>query len=919
MPLNAGDKLGGYEIIGLIGKGGMGEVYRARDTKLKRQVALKVLPNAFARDPERLHRFQREAELLASLNHPNIAAIYGFEESGGIHALVMELVEGQTLSIPLPIDTALAYAKQIAEALEYAHEKGVIHRDLKPANVKITAEGVVKLLDFGLAKAIEDPLAQSDDPSNSPTVTLGATNAGVIMGTAAYMPPEQAKGKAADRRADIWSFGVVLYETLSGKRAFPGDSVQEILAGVIKVDPDWTALPSATPPAIRALIQRCLKKERKQRLQAIGDARITIEEVLNGDAGSEAPASITQTNAPRTAARSRYGSLGWIAAGLLLVAIAAAGFVYLRETSPTAIAEPVRLSFSIPEKASFTTAGGALAVSPDGRRVLFTAADENGVRRIYVRVLDTQESHPLEGTEGVVGVPFWSTDSKTIGFGDGMKLKKIDAAGGPPQVVCNSPGLVGGGYFTADGHTIVFGTAAGGDDGIFQVPAGGGTRSTLTLLDRSGRKEVFHAHPSPLPDGKHFLYVRAATGDEGGIYVGSLDAKPEQQESQRLLADQTSPVYASAGGGGKGYLLFRRDETLLAQPFDPDARKLTGDAMPIAEQIATLGRFGAFSVSTNGVLAYRTAGSLTTQIAWVDRHGQVSGIVDSTTSPSRFNAVSLSPDGTKVVAARQADQGNPYSLDLWMIDLVRSGSSRFTFDPAAEENAVWSPDGRRVAFVSNRTGIFDLYVEASDGTGAEQLLLKSSTNKATFSWSRDGHYLLYANHDPKTKSDLWALPVTPQGTSNGSPAPVIQGPFNEYQGRISPDGIWVAYSSDESGRGEIYVQPFLPSSGGGGRWMVSNGGGGAPRWRSDGRELFYMSDDRTVMAVDISPGSGFQASVPKKLFDAPPVAGPGGGVLTDRWDVSADGQRFLMIINPPGDAVSSSINVVLNWQGALKK
>jgi Tol biopolymer transport system component len=925
MPLPNGERLGTYEIVALIGKGGMGEVYRARDTRLKREVAIKVLPNAFARDPDRLHRFKREAEVLASLNHPNIAAIYGVEESNGLYALVMELVEGETLSSPLAVDTALGYAKQIADALEYAHEKGVMHRDLKPANIKVTPEGRVKLLDFGLAKAIEDPAAQTGDPSHSPTLTLGATQGGAIMGTAAYMPPEQATGKPADRRADIWSFGAVLYEMLTGKRAFAGESVTEILGAVLHVEPDWNALPQQTPVSVTRLIQRCLKKDRKQRLQAIGDARITIEEVLSGDiASSTITGSITQSNIPQPASpaaaapRSRFRVIGGIAAGVLV--LVAVGVVYFRDTPPAAIAEPIRLSFSIPQEASFPAAAGAIAVSPDGRRILFTAAGSDGVRRIYARSLETQESRVLIGTEGVVGVPFWSSDSKTIGFGDGMKLKKIDAAGGPPQVVCDSPGLVGGGYFTADGRTMIFGTAGApgaGDGGIYQVPSGGGTRSALTRLDRAVKKEGFHSHPSPLPNGKHFVYVRAATGDEGGIYAGSIDATPEQQESQRLLGDQASPVYVPGANGARGYLVFRRDGTLLAQPFDPGSRKLTGDPSPIAEQIATMGRFGVFAVSTNGVMAYRTSASLTTQIVWVDRQGAVKGVVDSTTSPSMYSQVAISPEGNRVVATRAADQGNPFSLDLWMIDLTRSGSSRFTFDPARDNFAVWSPDGRRVVFTSSRSGLSDMYMKSSDGTGAEELLLKSGAAKSPSSWSRDGRYLLYSVEDPKTKDDLWALPLTPEGSTNGEPIPVVQGPFNENQGRISPDGRWVAYTSDESGRPEVFVQPFHPSSHDGGRWMVSSGGGFQPRWSRDGKELFYLSDNQAVMAVTISGGTAFEATVPKKLFDSRVLLDVRYAVQTG-WDISPDG-RFLMIVNPPGDAVSSSINVVLNWPGLLKR
>jgi len=920
MALQPGGRLGAYEIVDLIGKGGMGEVYRAKDTKLKRQVALKVLPAALSRDPERIARFHREAEVLASLNHPNIAALYGLEESDGMYALVMELVEGEDLKSPQPVSTALDYAKQIADALEYAHEMGVMHRDLKPANIKVTPEGRVKLLDFGLAKAIEDPVPHPGDPELSPTLALGATKAGMILGTAAYMSPEQASGNPADRRADIFSFGAVFYEMLAGKRAFTGTSVSDILATVLKVDPDWTLLPADTPPGILKLIQRCLRKERRQRLQAIGDARFTIEEVIAGGAGVDSSISASAVSSAATAAAqapSRSGHLGWIGAGVVLLAAVVAGFLYFRQQPPV-VGEPVRLAFSIPEKTAFTGGGGTLAVSPDGRRVLFTAVTEDGARRIYVRTLDTQESRAVMGTEDVLGVPFWSTDSKTIGFGDGAKLKKIDATGGPAQVVCDSPGLVGGGYWTADGGTIIFGTAGGNGSGpIFRVPTGGGTRAALTTVDRS-RKETFHAHPSPLPDGKRFLYVRSsADNDGGGIYVGSIDAKPDQQESKRLLADQASPVYVPATGRGNGYLLFRRDGTLLAQPFDADDLKLAGDATPIAEQIASSGRFGVFAVSNTGVLAYRTAASLTTQITWLDRQGKVARVVDSTTSPSFYAQIALSPDGSKVVAARSADIGNPSAVDLWMIDLARSGTGRFTFDPTTESNPRWSHDGGRIAFSSNRNGTFDLYWKASNGTGSEELLLKSGTPKRVADWSPDGRFLLYQNEDPKTKGDLWVLPITPQGPG-GAPMPVVQGEFNEGQGQFSPDGRWIAYVSDESGKFEIYVQPFPLNSGGGGRWMVSSGGGAEPHWRRDGKALYYLgTSGRTLMETEIASGPVFKAGVPHALFDAPLAVA--GNLNASRWDIAPDGQRFLTITNPPGDAVSSSINMVLNWQAGLKK
>jgi Tol biopolymer transport system component len=571
----------------------------------------------------------------------------------------------------------------------------------------------------------------------------------------------------------------------------------------------------------------------------------------------------------------------------------------------------VRFTFSLPEKVAFTSATGAVAVSPDGQRVLYTAAGADGVRRIFVRSLDSLESRALAGTDGVTGVPFWSADSRMIGFGDGTKLKKIDASGGPPQTVCDSSGLVGGGYWTT-ANLIIFGTAGGSasENGIYQVPAGGGMRSALTRLDQS-RREIFHAHPSPLPDGKHFLYVRSATGDEGGIYAGSLDTKPEEQESTRLLADQASPVYVAASSGRTGYLLFRRDGTLLAQPFDANSLKPAGNPVPIAEQIASLGRFGVFTVSGNGLLVYRTGASVTTSLAWFDRQGK---ILSSAATGSLNTQVAVSPDGNRVATAIQADLANPSSVDIWLMDVARSSNTRFTFDPASDSYPVWSPDGSRIAFSSTRGGVQDLYLKASNGTGSEEILLKSATSKIASHWSRDGRFLLYADTNPKTKSDLWVLPLT----GDRAPIPFLQTEFNESQGQFSPDGKWIAYVSDESGRPEIYVQPFPPSSGGGGRWMVSNGGGTQPRWRPDGKELFYLASDRTVMAAEVTPGPAFQAGVPKALFDGPVLTGIGNAPST-RWDVAAGGQRFLMVTNPQTDSASGSINLVLNWEAGLKK
>jgi Tol biopolymer transport system component/predicted Ser/Thr protein kinase len=894
MPLATGTRLGPYDIVAPIGKGGMGEVYRARDTRLKREVALKVLPDAFARDPDRMVRFRREATVLASLNHPHIAALYGLEEN----TLVMELVEGETLSGPLPIDTALDYARQIAEALEYAHEKGIVHRDLKPANVKIAAEGVVKVLDFGLAKVIEDP-GPPDEAGDSPTITLGSTRVGAIMGTAAYMSPEQASGKTADRRADIWSFGAVLFEMLTGRQAFAGESVADTLASVLKVEPDWDALPKGTPASIRRLVRRCLTKDRKQRLQAIGEARLALENPGGTEEHAQAKAHAT------------FSWLPWALAALFIVATSLLSFRHFREAPP--VAEVVRFQIPAPGKTSFTL--GAY-VSPDGRRIAFPAA-ENGRIVLRIQSLDSLESRPLAGTEGVIGQVFWSPDSRFIAFSAPGKLKKVEASGGSPQTVCDIPmaAWYGGGW-SRDG-VIDFGTIRG--QGLMRVSAAGGAASPLTLLDLS-RGEIFHTDPSFLPDGRHFVYQRYSSAEEkSGIYLGSLDAKPEQQGSKRLVATLSSVAYAPSSDPALGYLLFVREGSLMAQAFDARRLELAGEAVPIAEDLPDFGR-PQFSVSTTGVLAYRTGGETfpTTQLTWFDRAGKSLGTVGE---PGQYNTVALSLDGTHVAVSRTDPQavggggrGTRGNTDIWLHEFARDTSTRLTFDPGMDWMASWSPDGSRIVFASARDGSMNLYQKVSSGAGNEEALLKSNETKFPYDWSQDGRFLLYAVS--AQRHSLWVLPLT---GDDHKPIPYLQAESNASQARFSADSRWVAYMSDESGKREVYVRPFPAASGG--KWMVSRGGGVQPHWRRDGKELFYISADSKLMSVEVTAGSGtFQAGIPKALFAAP-IWGGGVNNNVTRYDVTADGKKFLINSLPrEGTAAPPSpITVVLNWQTGLKK
>jgi serine/threonine protein kinase len=870
LSVTIGTKLGPYEITAPIGAGGMGEVYRARDMKLKRDVALKVLPEAFAGDSGRMLRFQREAEVLASLNHPNIAHIYGVEE----RALVMELVEGQTLSGPLPIETALQYARQIAEALEYAHERGVIHRDLKPANIKVTTEGTVKLLDFGLAKATEDPASANEDLSNSPTLTLGATNVGVIMGTAAYMSPEQASGKTVDKRADIWSFGAVLYEMLAGKKAFEGESISDTLATVMKLEPDWSALPQDAPASVHKLVRRCLMKDRKQRLQAIGEARI----VLENPGGTEVA---VQAESPR------HPTIPWVIVSIVTLALAALSFVHFREPAPAA-PQVIEYTIDAPTKTSITN----FAVSPDGRYVAMTATGERGAQ-MWVRPLDSLQAQAIPGTEGA-SFPFWSPDGRQIGFFAGGRLKKISVDGGPPQTICDAG--AGGGTWNSEG-IIVFGSLSG----LSRVLAGGGVPSKVT--------EVEGVFPTFLPDGRRFLYDVPAS-KEPGVYIGSLDARPGSQ-GRRITADLSNAQYVPPSEGSPhGYILFVRERTLMAQPVVPNSMQPAGDVFPVVEQVSLLpGRvFYQYSISRNGILLHQTASALR-QHAMFDRSGKQLSMVGRPVST--LGHVALAPDEKRMVSER-AVGGNS---DLWITELERGTESRFTFNSSANVVPVWSPDGNYVAFTSNRGGSFDLYRKAANQAGEDELLLRSEFVKIPTDWSRDGQFIIFVQNSPGTNRDLFALPLS----GDKKPILLLHSEFNEVQGTVSPDGRWLAYASDESGSYEIYVQPFGPTSSkpSNEKSQISIGGGRDPHWRGDGRELFYLKPNRKMMAVAVkTDGESFVRSTPQPLFDVRfPVEDTGGS----RYAVSADGKRFLMAADPETSSESPPLHVTVNWLAGLKR
>ena len=894
MALTSGTHLGPYEILSAIGAGGMGEVYRARDPKLGRDVAIKVLPEAFARDAERMARFQREAKVLASLNHPNIATIHGLEDSGETHALVMELVEGPTLADrikagPIPVDEAVRIAKQIADALEYAHERGIIHRDLKPANVKVTNDDAVKVLDFGLAKALEgDP--SSIDISTSPTISRMATQQGVLLGTAAYMAPEQARAKPVDRRADIWAFGGVLYEMLTGKTAFQGDTVTDTLAAVIRAEPDWSLLPATTPMRVRVLLQRCLQKDPKQRLRDIGDARIALDEVL-----FSAPEQSSAAPMPVSAPLWRR-ALPWSLALLFFAIAATVSFIHFRE-APT---EQHVVRFQIPplEKSRFQL----FQLSPDGRFLVFNAKGQ-----LWIRALDSVEARPLPGTEGTEAPGFWwSPDSQYIAFASQGKLKKIATSAGPAQALCDASAVVGG-TWNSDG-VIVFGQIP---SGLWRVSEAGGA-PVQVIKASGGRLEIL---PNLLPDGRHFLYtVVEGKAAEAGIYVGSLDG----QQGVRLLADLTNASYAEASGGAgsigrRGYLVFNRAGTLMAQPFDPVQLSLTGAAFPVVEQVATYSGIGSFSLSNSGSLAYLTSGSgAATQLVWKDRSGKSTGTFGL---PGNYQNFRLAPD-EKRIAFDSVQSGNQ---DVWVLDSVRGVTSRLTFDPAPDNLPIWSPDGLRIVWPSLRGGSgFDLYVKSANGTGQDELLVKMGTPTGwATDWSRDGRYLMYQRPGEKTGQDLWIAPQLSEGASGDrNPFPYLQTQFDEEEGKFSPDGHWVAYVSNETGRDEIYVQSFPVS---GAKFQISTGGGTEAQWRKDGTELFYVAVDQMLMAVAVKlgrpPAEPFQAGSPKPLFPIPDYS---SNFVGRDYAVSNDGQRFL-VSSGQGSGEAVPLTVVLNWPSLLKK
>jgi eukaryotic-like serine/threonine-protein kinase len=880
MAIASGARLGPYEILTLIGSGGMGEVYRARDTKLNRYVALKVFPSEFALDADRLARFKREAQVLASLDHPNIAAIYGIEDSEGVHALVLQLVEGPTLADriaegPIPIDEALPIARQIAEALEAAHDQGIIHRDLKPANTKVTAEGTVKVLDFGLAKLLDADDAPSSQMrpygpnlTNSPTITTPPmTQLGVILGTAAYMSPEQAKGKPVDKRSDIWAFGCVLYEMLTGTATFDGGDVTEILGRVMGVEPNWSRIPAGTPGPIHRVLRRTLEKEPRRRMSDIRDVRLDIEEALS--------ASVT---APTAESQRRNVPLAWAVAAVALLAATVFAIPALRHLRETSLQE-MRLQIETPPR----TNPFEFAMSPDGQYIVFVAFGE-GAQRLWLRPLDKTEAEPMAGTEGAE-FPFWSADSRSIGFFAAGKLYRINIGGGLPQALANVPSGHGGAW-NGDG-VILFAPAQTGSP-LLRLAASGSEPVAVTKLDSP--RQHGHALPQFLPDGRHFLFYVHGIPEASGIYLGSLDGG----EPHRLTANDTAGEFLSPS-----WLAFVRDGALVARRLDLARGELTGDPTTLANSVFEGPYYlGGFSASSGDRVIYQS-GPRRRQLSWFDRSGKELSV--SRPDTDDMKAPELSPDGRHVAIDRTIQNNR----DVWLMDLDRGNFNRFTFDAAIDGFPLWSPDGSKIVFESIRKGSFDLWIKPSGGAGTEELLLGTSSHEWPLDWSKDGRFLLYQRIDQQTGLDLWALPMF--GDSRNEFV-VANTPYEERNGQFSPNGRWVAYETNESGRFEIMVQPFPePSS----KWKVSTNGGLQPRWRPDGTELYFIAPDGKLMTVPVTGSDGaFEFGMPVALFPTR-ITGM-GPMFKHQYAVSRDG-RFL-ISQSNEESANAPVTLILNWK-----
>ncbi len=907
MALSPGTRLGTYEIIGAIGAGGMGEVYRARDTKLNRDVAIKVLPEAVAHDPERLARFEREAKTLAALNHPNIAHIHGVEDSTGTPALVMELVEGPTLADriargAIPLEEALPIAKQIAEALEAAHEQGIIHRDLKPANIKVRSDGTVKVLDFGLAKAMDPAGASSANAMNSPTLSMHATQAGIILGTAAYMSPEQAAGKPVDRRADVWSFGVVLWEMLTGKRLFDAETISHTLADVLRLPIEFDKLPPEAPRPIRGLLRRCLERNARSRLRDIGEARIVLENLAN-------PAHEGGVDGLSTPSEARSTKVAWVVAGALgLVVLSAAGFGWWRSTRP--LDRPlIRLSVDLgPDAvAGFRTTA---ALSPDGTRIVFPIRGSNGVLQLATRTLDQPKATAMFGTEGGSDA-FFSPDGQWIGFFAGGKLKKVAVQGGAAITLCDA-GEPRGGSWGEDGN-IIFTPAF--DSGLMRVSFAGGTPQPLT---KTGNSLDLYRWPQVLPAGKWVLFTTSANpfswedADVGVVSIKTGEIKIVQHGG--YFGRYVSSPY------GTGHLLYVHDATLFAVPFDPDRLETSGTSVPILSDVAgnSVDGGGQFDGSMNGSFVYvsgKSAASSSYPIVWMDSSGKTAPLL---AKPGAYGAPRFSPDGKRLAFTAAGSQGP----NVWVYDWERDAPTQLTFSGPGNLEIAWAPDGKHIVFGSSTAGAAALWWIRSDGSGEPQKLLERKNTGVGLrpqSFTPDGRRLAFDDNVATGNGvETWTLPLDlsdPEHPKPGKPEPFLATAVRQVDATFSPDGKWMAYSSNESGVDDIFVRPF---PGSGGKWRISTGGGKFPTWSRTGRELFYLSlsDGRIMVANYTVQGDSFSATKPRVWSDRQVLLPNFIRVL----DLHPDGKRFAVFPRPEIEEAKGNLHVtfLLNFSDELR-
>ena len=918
MNLEQGSRLGPYEVLAPLGAGGMGEVWRATDTRLGRNVALKLLPAAFASDPDRLARFEREAKLLASLSHTHIAGLFALEQAtlegsaSPVRFLAMELAEGEDLSQRLkrgaiPVDEGLAIAKQIAEALETAHEKGIVHRDLKPANVKVSAEGHVKVLDFGLAKAWSgegDGTLESSDWSQSPTLARTGTAAGLILGTAAYMAPEQARGKPVDKRADIWAFGVVLFEMLTGKRLFDGETVSDVLAAVLTREPEWNELPLATPLSVRSLLRRCLERNPKNRQHDIADVRVALDEAVRG-VPEEAGAGALPQPAPLL-----WRVLPWTVAGVLALVLVLGRWPPWKPAAGAVKA--VRLSVELGSDMSLATTGfgvGTAAVlSPDGSLLAFVGQRTAGGRpqQLYLRPLDQLQASALSGTESARN-PFFSPDGQWLAFFAGGKLKKVAVTGGAAVALCDAPDDRGGTWI--DDRTIVF--APQGRSGLSRVSADGGVPEVVTSLDPAAA-EITHRWPQALPGGRAVLYT--ADSQVGDFEGASLVVQPLPSGPRRVV---------QRGGYhgrylGSGHLVYMHEGTLFAVPFDAGRLERSGPLVPVLAGItAAAGFAGAqFAFSDRGTFVFLPGRSVGAEVSilWLGREGQPQPL---RALARRYRNLRFSPDGRKL--AMDIPEGN--QVDLFVYEWPRETLSRLTFDSASDQWPVWTPDGRRIAFGSDRASktTFNLYWQRADGTGDAQRLTESKNLQLPTGWHPSGKHLAFTEHQPQTLNDVMILPLEGDEASGwrpGKPVAFLNSPAVEGHATFSPDGRWLAYQSNEGGVAEVYVRPF---PGPGGKWQISTGGGLYAAWSRAGKELFYQKDDGSLWVVTYAAeGNSFRAETPREW--SPERMQPLPTAFRS-FDLHPDGQRLAVLMAPEEMAVAKRDHLVfiLNFFDELRR